>query len=59
MKIAVIVSDATDLVNVGSEIFRTVELFDMPSDMEKHITDLLKFPYITVSLALNGIKDKP
>jgi len=37
MKIAVIITDATGLVNAGLDVERTVKAFDMPVEMAEYI----------------------
>lgn len=51
MKIAVIISDATGLINAGLDTERFVRNFEMPDDMFKYILSHIK-PYATVTFAL-------
>jgi len=51
MKIAVIISDATGLINAGLDTERFVRNFEMPEDMRKYIARRIG-PYKTVTFAL-------
>jgi len=50
-RLAVIVSDAVHIVNVGGELVRTVRMFDLPDE----ITDYIKRntgSYLSISVAI-------
>lgn len=51
MKIAVIVSDATGLINAGLDVERFSRNFEMPEDMREYIAKRIG-PYKTVTFAL-------
>jgi hypothetical protein len=51
VKIAVIISDATGLINAGLDVDRFVRNFEMPEDMCKYIASRIG-PYKTVTFAL-------
>lgn len=50
-KLAVIVSDAVHMVNVGGELIRTVRLFELPDDIAAYIKKC-NGSYTTLSLAI-------
>lgn len=54
MKLAVIVSDANHLINVGGEIDRTVKMFELPAEIADYIAKFLNgnSGYVSVSLGL-------
>lgn len=58
MRFAVIVSDATHLVNAGADVVRTVRMFELPQEIAEYIRSA-GGPYITVILALEDEEQKP
>lgn len=54
MRLAVIVTDANHLMNVGGEIDRTVKMFDLPSEISDYLAKFRngKSGYVSISLGL-------
>lgn len=57
MKIAVVISDATGLINAGLDVERVVRTFEMPAEMKEWVQERAKNTYTSVSFALVDERD--